>query len=61
MASDYVREHPEYVRGMLEDSIIDLMEDYGVMCRRCNTRVATKSSCYSVCPNCNEINRSCGD
>lgn len=60
MKKDIVKESANFVRGNLEDSLYALVKQE-VECRRCGNQVSTKSSCYSVCPNCKEINRSCGD
>lgn len=52
---DYVKESPDYVRGILEDTILDSQ------CRYCSNELDVQSSCVSRCPNCGNEMHSCGD
>lgn len=58
MASDYVREHPEYVRGILEDSIIQC----STYCHHCGEeRNISRDGCHVYCHRCNAVSEGCAD
>jgi hypothetical protein len=58
MASDYVREHPDYVRGTLEDSIINCSR----FCHQCGeTRELDVNGCHVYCRRCKSVSEGCGD
>jgi hypothetical protein len=57
MASDYVREHPDYVRGVLEDSIIES----STYCHHCGADQVNREGCHIRCNRCGGVSEGCGD
>ena len=58
MASDYVREHPEYVRGVLTDQILYC----STFCHKCGEEInVTRDGCHVYCHECGSVSEGCSD
>ena len=59
MASDYIAEHPDYVRGVLEDSIMSIHEEEGSLCDMCGRELENQVGCHYQCKCGNHV--TCSD
>jgi hypothetical protein len=51
MATDYVKEHPDYVRGMMEDAIQECSFEVST-CEMCKSIITNKVGCHYQCRRC---------
>ncbi len=56
MATDYVKEHPNYVRGVLEDAILDCANN---VCDMCGADLDNQVGCHYQCKCGNHV--TCSD
>jgi hypothetical protein len=57
MATDYVKEHPDYVRGVLEDSIAECYSNNE--CEMCGREINNRVGCHYQCKCGNHV--TCSD
>ncbi len=58
MASDYVKEHPDYVRAVMSESMIHAPS----YCHYCGSEQGLQQEgCHIRCVACGQISNGCGD